>query len=196
MNGEEFLIETNLGNGASLLSDSVIAAVDGQKLKSSVSRIIDLVQQLGQESVNQSDSRLELDEVDVSVKITADGEVVLVNGEAAIKLKFRQRDRQVQVLTQVSAKTEVSAPPSSVDPYSKLQDLLKLSQWQSANRETWDLLCLSLGKNLGTYLTAQDIEQIPCADLTKIDQLWQQYSNGNFGLSVQKQAYLKAMSQT
>jgi hypothetical protein len=196
MNGEEFLIETNLGNGASLLSDTVIATVDGQKLKSSVDRIIDLVQQFGQDSDNQFDRSLALEEVDVSVKITADGEVVLVNGGAAITLRFRQRDRQIQATTQVSPKPEISTHSVSVDPYIKLQDLLSTSQWQSANRETWDLLCLSLGKNLGTYLTAQEIKQIPCADLTKIDQLWQQYSNGNFGLSVQKQAYQKAMAQT
>jgi len=186
MNGEEFLIETNLGNGASLLSDTVIATVDGQKLRSSVDRIVDLVQQFGQQSGLDPTSSLELEQVDVSVKITADGEVVIVNGGAAITLRFRQRDRQVKLPAQVSRQTEISSLPIPADPYSRLENLLNSSQWQPANRETWDLLCLSLGKNLGTYLTAQDMAQIPCDDLRKIDQLWQQYSNSNIGLSAQK----------
>jgi GUN4-like len=193
MNGEEFLIETNLGNGASLLSSPVIATVDGQKLKSNVDRIIDLVQQLGQ--VPRKDG-LELEEVDVALKITADGDVVLLGsgaGESAITLRFRQRDRQIQS-QQVASQPQVTAIPVAVDVYTKLENLLIASQWQSANRETWDLLCLSLGKNLGTYLTPQDIQQIPCNELRKIDQLWQNYSQGNFGLSVQKQAYENAMA--
>jgi len=209
MNGEEFLIETNLDAGGSLLSTGVIATVDGQKLKANVDRVIGLIQQLGQDP----QAELVLDQVEVSIKITAGGEVVILGGtrgettggtqsaqggEQSITLRFRQRDRQISApsipIQAAQVQSHLPTSQAEVDRHQKLEKLLLAAQWQAANRETWDLMCLSLGKNLGTYLTPQDIQQIPCADLTKIDQLWQQYSQANFGLSVQKKAFEAAMS--
>ena len=39
------------------------------------------------------------------------------------------------------------------------------------------------------YLGRSDAENFSCQDLRTIDKLWVKYSNGNFGLSVQKQIY-------
>jgi hypothetical protein len=198
MNGEEFLIETNLDADGNLLPAGAIATVDGQKLKANVDRVIGLIQQLAQDP----QAELMLDQVEVSIKITASGEVVILgtgasqeaSGTQNITLKFRQRDRQIVPAIPTQVPVTVPPIPTIEDRYGKLEKLLLSAQWQAANRETWDLMCDALGKNLGTYLTAQDMQQIPCADLARIDQLWQQYSQGHFGLSAQKKVYQTAMS--
>jgi hypothetical protein len=46
-----------------------------------------------------------------------------------------------------------------------------------------------MGREEDGYLSINDIENFPCADLRKIDQLWVKYSKGKFGFSVQKKIY-------
>jgi hypothetical protein len=46
-------------------------------------------------------------------------------------------------------------------------------------------------KDLGDYLTFEDIEKFPCEDLLMIDNLWVTASNGHFGFSVQKKIWEK-----
>ena len=89
-----------------------------------------------------------------------------------------------------------SAQPTAADlrsetgvDYVKLQDLLATGKWQEADHETWIVLCKSLSKPLGSYLSTGDIERLSCSDLQIIDQLWLQYSHGHFGFSVQAQIY-------
>ena len=72
---------------------------------------------------------------------------------------------------------------------SKLEDYLKNQQWQKADRETSRVMLQTMGKEEDRYLTSNDIENFPCADLRKIDQLWVKYSKGKFGFSVQKKIY-------
>jgi predicted NACHT family NTPase len=91
--------------------------------------------------------------------------------------------------------------PRQVDPdleayildvgYNKLEDYLKNQQWQKADRETSRVMLQTMGKEENGYLTlaSNDIENFPCADLRKIDQLWVKYSKGKFGFSVQKKIY-------
>ncbi len=73
--------------------------------------------------------------------------------------------------------------------YRQLTQLLKTGKWQKADEHTWEiLLSISLRQEEG-WLSAADIDNFPCTDLRTIDQLWQQYSNGRFGLSVQQQIW-------
>jgi GUN4-like len=190
---EEFLIETNLGNDAILLPASIVEKIDGQKLKANVDRLISLVQQFGQ----NNHEGLTLEEVEVSFKITADGEIVLLGGgqsaiAPAMTLRFRQPGVARSSSVQVDSRTQLETRIGKGLTYASLEKMLAAGQWQAANRETWDLLCQSLQKNLGTPLTPADIQQIPCDIWQKIDQLWQQYSQGNFGFSVQKRSYQDA----
>ncbi|MCZ8025330.1 MAG: GUN4 domain-containing protein, partial [Microcystis sp. LE19-10.1B] len=75
----------------------------------------------------------------------------------------------------------------SVDlDYSQLQDLLKKQQWQAADRQTTQLLLKILGRTYWNEVYPQDIAQLPCSDLKKIDQLWLHYSHGHFGFSIQQ----------
>jgi serine/threonine protein kinase len=71
--------------------------------------------------------------------------------------------------------------------YSKLRDLLKAGKWKEADEETQRVLLAVAKKEC--HLTEEDIINFPCADLRTIDQLWVKYSNGRFGVSVQKRTY-------
>jgi hypothetical protein len=72
---------------------------------------------------------------------------------------------------------------------SKLEDYLKNQQWEKADRETSRVMLQTMGREENGYLFINDIENFPCPDLRKIDQLWVKYSKGKFGFSVQKKIY-------
>lgn len=70
--------------------------------------------------------------------------------------------------------------------YSKLQNLLTQYKWQEADIETAKLMLEVMGKNDWNEVYKEDILNFSCQDFHKIDQLWQQYSHGYFGFSVQQ----------
>ncbi|MEH2381373.1 MAG: GUN4 domain-containing protein [Nostoc sp.] len=70
--------------------------------------------------------------------------------------------------------------------YSKLQDLLTQYKWQEADIETTKLMLQVMGKNDWNEVYKEDILNFSCQAFHKIDRLWQQYSHGYFGFSVQQ----------
>lgn len=70
--------------------------------------------------------------------------------------------------------------------YSKLQNLLAQYKWQEADIETTKLMLQVMGKNDWNEVYKEDILNFSCQAFHKIDQLWQQYSHGYFGFSVQQ----------
>ena len=73
--------------------------------------------------------------------------------------------------------------------YRKLRDLLKAGNWKEADEETkWVMLAVAKREN-ERWLNDKSIDNFPCEDLRTIDNLWVKYSNGKFGLSVQKSLY-------
>lgn len=68
--------------------------------------------------------------------------------------------------------------------YFKLAYFLKTSQWKKADMEI--LSTIQRVQNRSWFL---DIKHFPYSDLRIIDQLWLKYSNGHFGLSLQKQIW-------
>lgn len=70
--------------------------------------------------------------------------------------------------------------------YSKLQNLLTQYKWQEADIETAKLMLQIMGKNDWNEVYKQDILNFSCQAFHKIDRLWQQYSHGYFGFSVQQ----------
>lgn len=192
MNSEKFLIETSLSNGS---APAQLNSIDGQTLRANVEQLISLIQQFGQDSAGN----LELDEVTVAIKVTAEGKVVLLgdgqNGNSgAMTLRFRRPAPRAYPGLQ-----PIPSPPLLQNQeavtlvtgvnYSRLQSLLAGRKWQEANQETWNVMCQALGKNKGSYLSPQDITQLSCEDLQTIDRLWQEHSQGRFGFSIQKQIY-------
>lgn len=61
--------------------------------------------------------------------------------------------------------------------------------WKMADLETRKLIFTATGTS-PSQQTPPAINQIPCADLQALDQLWKQYSAGRFGFSVQRSIWL------
>jgi hypothetical protein len=65
--------------------------------------------------------------------------------------------------------------------YTKLRDLLASGKFKEADRETYEVMLKAMGR--------ESLNRMPCQDLTMIDQLWRQSSNGRFGFRVQQRIY-------
>lgn len=112
----------------------------------------------------------------------------------AVSQRFQSATEVLQTMEQHSNKLlNISIFPTftTID-YTHLHDLLAKGKWQSADRETWDLMCQALAKPRGSYIFSSDIDKFPCKDLQTIDELWVNYSQGRFGFSVQTLIYKKA----
>lgn len=80
--------------------------------------------------------------------------------------------------------TSLVSPESKID-YLPLKNLLAAKKWRQSNDETRRLMLQAANRDKQGWLTAEDINNIPCWDLKTIDDLWKQASNGRFGFSVQ-----------
>ncbi|MCG6135467.1 MAG: GUN4 domain-containing protein [Nostoc sp. LLA-1] len=70
--------------------------------------------------------------------------------------------------------------------YTVLQNFLEHDKWQEADIETAKLMLQVMGKNYWDEVYKEDIVNFSCPAFHKIDQLWQKYSYGYFGFSVQQ----------
>jgi len=75
--------------------------------------------------------------------------------------------------------------------YTALENLLSSDKFQEADQETLTILLSLVGREKQSWLDLEDIENIPCKDLDKINKLWINYSNGKFGFSIQKQIWIE-----
>ena len=77
--------------------------------------------------------------------------------------------------------------------YQKLQELLTKKKFKEADQLTHKHLCNLAGldkKNNRNWLYFTDISYIPSEDLFTIDLLWQIYSQGKFGFSIQRKIWI------
>ncbi|MBW4592866.1 MAG: GUN4 domain-containing protein [Brasilonema angustatum HA4187-MV1] len=79
--------------------------------------------------------------------------------------------------------------------YTKLQSLLAQHQWKEADIETTKLMLKIIGKSYWNEVYKEDIDNFSCKDLQTIDQLWEEYSHGYFGFSVQQSIWSEMGSQ-
>ncbi|ACC81027.1 GUN4 domain-containing protein [Nostoc punctiforme] len=70
--------------------------------------------------------------------------------------------------------------------YTQLRDLLAQHQWKEADIETTKIMLKVMNKNYWNEVYKEDIDNFSCQDLHTIDQLWDQYSYGYFGFTVQQ----------
>ena len=89
----------------------------------------------------------------------------------------------------MSLQREVELKSDAGMDYSKLRDLLKAGKWKEADEETLRVMLAVAKREKEGYLTVEDIDNFPCADLRTIDKLWVKYSDGKFGFSIQKRIY-------
>jgi hypothetical protein len=80
--------------------------------------------------------------------------------------------------------------------YTRLRDLLKAGKWRDADLETWHRMLEAVGRGKDDWIRPDELRNFPCADLKTIDQLWQHYSVGKFGFSVQKKIWEACGSPT
>lgn len=189
MNSEEILIEF-VANGDRNHGES-IESISTNKVKASIQRVASLVQQLATESTTNQPNGLVLDEVEVAIKFTDEGDAVLLGdgqSKGAITLRFRRSSP-----VDSGAVSTPTLTHSAGVKYDRLQALLANGKWQEANQETWNLMCQAANKNIGSVLSAEDIKQISCEVLQVIDGLWQQHSQGRYGFSSQNQIYMSSI---
>ncbi len=75
--------------------------------------------------------------------------------------------------------------------YTGLRDMMKAGKWREADEETLQLMLRAVGKSPTDIIRSEDYRTFPCTDLQTIDRLWVTYSQGQFGLSVQKRIYVE-----
>jgi hypothetical protein len=80
-------------------------------------------------------------------------------------------------------------PAESVN-YKVLRNLLKLGNWEEADRETSRIILLkasnhNLFRAFVGGVSIEKFQKFPCSDLLTLDYLWVENSQGNFGFSVQ-----------
>lgn len=74
--------------------------------------------------------------------------------------------------------------------FHKLDRLLQERKWRESDRETKELMLKICNREKEGWLLQDDYEYFPREELRIIDELWTKYSNGHFGLSVQKKIWI------
>lgn len=93
----------------------------------------------------------------------------------------------------IQAQLEVAQPLQAQlqgKRYAKLEALLKAREWKAADKETYELMIRTVGKDPGQFFSAEELRKFPCEDLLRIDGLWVKNSDGRFGFSIQKEIYV------
>lgn len=70
--------------------------------------------------------------------------------------------------------------------YKKLNTLLQEGQWKKADLETRKIMLKIVGREKEGSFKNEHISKLPCEDLRIINRLWREYSNENFGFTVQQ----------
>jgi hypothetical protein len=79
--------------------------------------------------------------------------------------------------------------------YQPLINLLTDGKWRKADEWTWQVFLQIAGREEEGWLELEDIERLPCTDLTTINYFWEYYSHGIFGLQVQGNIWLEVGEQ-
>jgi serine/threonine protein kinase len=75
--------------------------------------------------------------------------------------------------------------PVTID-YEKLEKLLANKEFQEADKETLQIMLVLSHREKKGWLNVKAIQNFPCSDLEKINQLWRESSQGRFGFTAQK----------
>ena len=73
--------------------------------------------------------------------------------------------------------------------YTRLEDLLASSQWQSADEETNSIIIKIANRVDAGWLREQDFAELSCFNLETIDELWANHSQGHFGFTAQSKIW-------
>ncbi len=70
--------------------------------------------------------------------------------------------------------------------YKKLTNYLAASEWEKASKETAEIIFKAINQESESELDISSIYKIPCSCINRIDNLWMQYSTGNYSWGVRK----------
>ena len=73
--------------------------------------------------------------------------------------------------------------------YFEVKELMQNGFWKQANTDTVEIALSVAGRSDEGWFDSDAIERFPCPDLYYIDQLFQEHSEGKFGLTAQKEVY-------
>lgn len=118
--------------------------------------------------------------------------VTPADGKAYQVLIQSDRDRWVERLHQAFPHGLVPLASERGVDYSLLQTQLVQQQYEEADRLTLAKLCELAGDSAmqRKWIYFTEVEQLPIADLQTLNTLWQVYSEGRFGFSVQRELWL------
>jgi hypothetical protein len=106
-----------------------------------------------------------------------------------IKQKFSYKafgiGGETELEIEMPERSELKRGTRGVD-YNQLRKFLKKGDWRAANKETWEVMYRVAAV---AQLNDEYILNFPCEDLQQINELWEHYSKGKFGFSVQKKIY-------
>lgn len=88
------------------------------------------------------------------------------------------------------AKNGLISNVTGVD-YTPLQDALVAGKWKEADQITRKLMLKAAKRETPGWLDPKSLDNFSCDDLRIINRLWEKYSQGHFGISVQKQIWLE-----
>lgn len=75
--------------------------------------------------------------------------------------------------------------------YDRLEHFLKLKKWKLADIKTNQILLALADAKKDGYLDGKSVLRIPWEDLQKIDRLWREHSDNNYGYSVQAEIWIE-----
>ena len=125
-------------------------------------------------------------------------QITLLDGIIFEKLYNTNYDHIQVQLTKYFNKGIIQLSNNLMLDYQPLQDLLIKQQFQEADKLTQKYLCKLAGletRKTRTWLYFTDIAIIPSEDLLNIDLLWNTYSRGKFGFSVQRKIWINNKCQ-
>ena len=82
------------------------------------------------------------------------------------------------------------------EKYLKLKELLANNQWKDANTAIAEIALDVTGRNNEGWIDANAASRFPCPDLHYIDNLMMVHSDGQFGLSAQREVYQQLQEAT
>ncbi|MGB3262700.1 MAG: GUN4 domain-containing protein [Microcoleus sp.] len=145
---------------------------------------------------NQQNWSARFDELQQELQQGAIARTYLQSQLEWVLYRLEQLNPELIADTLLRLENKISAIPDSTPAisevgmdYRQLKKLLETGKWRKADEHTWEILLQIAVREDEGWLSAADIDGFPLTDLRTIDQLWQQYSSGRFGLTVQQQIW-------
>ncbi|MFH7244410.1 MAG: GUN4 domain-containing protein [Spirulina sp.] len=102
---------------------------------------------------------------------------------------FNQAFNGLPSLTESSHSSANNNAFSQAD-YTRLESLLAAQQWKDADQETLNVMLGIANRQSEEWLDSASLQNFPCGELAKLNQLWINASDGRFGFSVQRKIYV------